>query len=113
MRSDNGLMKRRISILVDAETARQAKQRAGEERHPLSDLIQDALVQCLSNGKTTVNERKRAYHLFCERPMKIPRSMFSKKMCWTHEQGEFVLAINLAVSKKILDTTGHPLHNPV
>jgi hypothetical protein len=28
-------------------------------------------------------------------------------------QGEFVLAINLAVSKKILDTTGHPLHNPV
>jgi hypothetical protein len=30
-----------------------------------------------------------------------------------YTQGEFVLITNLAVSKKILDTTGHPLYNPV
>ena len=63
-----------MSVFVDAEIARQAKQRASEERHSLSDLIQDALVQYLSKGKTTPNERKRAYHLFCEQPMKIPRT---------------------------------------
>ena len=67
-------MKKRMSVFIDAKIARQAKQRAGEERRPLSDLIQRALLRYLSKGKAPPNERKRAYQLFCKQPMKIPRT---------------------------------------
>ena len=64
-------MKQKIGTVIEEEIVRLAKRRAAEEGRPLSDLIQDALVQYLRKGKATSKERKIAYHLFCERPMKI------------------------------------------
>jgi hypothetical protein len=43
-----------------------AIRRAAEERRPLSDLFRDALVQYLRKEAATPNERKMAYHLFCD-----------------------------------------------
>ena len=65
-------MKQKIGTLIEEEIMRLAKRRAAEERRPLSDLIQDALVQYLRKERPTPKERKIAYHLFCEQPMKIP-----------------------------------------
>ena len=38
-------MKRRIGIVIEQDTMRLAKRKAAEERIPVSDLIEDALVQ--------------------------------------------------------------------
>ena len=65
-------MKRKISTAIDAEILHLAKQKAAEERRPLHELIQAALAQYLRRNAATPKERKMAYHLFCERPMKIP-----------------------------------------
>ena len=65
-------MKQKIGTLIEEDIMRLAKRRAAEEGRPLSDLIQDALVQYLRKDAATPKERKMAYHLFCERPMKIP-----------------------------------------
>jgi hypothetical protein len=65
-------MKQKIGTLIEEDVMRLAKRRAAEEGRPLSDLIQDALVQYLRKDAATPKERKMAYHLFCERPMKIP-----------------------------------------
>ena len=65
-------MKQKIGTLIEEDIMRLAKRRAAEERRPLSDLIQDALVQYLRKEAATPKERNIAYHLFCEQPMKIP-----------------------------------------
>ncbi|MBI4523254.1 MAG: hypothetical protein HY695_05505 [Deltaproteobacteria bacterium] len=65
-------MKQKIGTLIEEDIMRLAKRRAAEEGRPLSDLIQDALVEYLRKDAATPKERKMAYHLFCERPMKIP-----------------------------------------
>lgn len=65
-------MKRKIGTLLEEEIMRLAKRRAAEEGRPLSDLIQDAIVQYLHKEAAPPKERKMAYLLFCERPMKIP-----------------------------------------
>ena len=65
-------MKQKIGTLREEDIMRLAKRRAAEEGRPLSDLIQDALVHYLRKEAATPKERKMAYHLFCERPMKIP-----------------------------------------
>jgi hypothetical protein len=65
-------MKQRISMVMDAEVARLAKKRAVEEHRTLSGSIQEALVKHLWKDAATPKKRKMAYHLFCERPMKIP-----------------------------------------
>ena len=65
-------MKQKIGTLIEEDIMRLAKRRAVEEGRPLSDLIQDALVQYLRKDAAMPKERKMAYHLFCERPMKIP-----------------------------------------
>jgi hypothetical protein len=64
-------MKQKIGTLIEEDIMRLAKRRAAEEGRPLSDLIQDALEQYLRKGGATPKERKAAFHLFCERPMKI------------------------------------------
>jgi hypothetical protein len=64
-------VKQKVGTLIEEEIMRLAKRRAIEEGRPLSDLIQDALVQYLRKDAATPKERKMAYHLFCERPMKI------------------------------------------
>jgi len=66
-------MKRKTGTLIEKDIMRLAKRRAAEEGRPLSDLIQDALVHYLRRVAATPEERKAAYHLFCERPMKRPR----------------------------------------
>jgi len=65
-------MKQKIGTLIEEDIMRLAKRKAAEEGRPLSDLIQDALEQYLRKGSATPKERKMAFHLFCERPMKIP-----------------------------------------
>jgi hypothetical protein len=65
-------MKQKMSIVIDAEIVRLAKQRAAEEGWTLSCLIQEALAKHLRKGAATRRERRMAYHLFCQRPMKIP-----------------------------------------
>jgi hypothetical protein len=65
-------MKQKMSIVLDAEIVRLAKKRAAKEQRTLSGLIQEALVKHLRKDAAMPTERKMAYHLFCERPMKIP-----------------------------------------
>jgi hypothetical protein len=65
-------MKQKIGTLIEEDIMRLAKRRAAEERRPLSDLIQDALVHYLRKDAATPKDRKIAYHLFCEQPMKMP-----------------------------------------
>ena len=64
-------MKQKISALIDAEILQLAKQRAAEERCPLGELIQEALANYLGKLATTPKQRKMAYQLFCQRPMKL------------------------------------------
>jgi len=56
-------MKQKIGTLIEEDIMRLAKRRAVEEGRPLSDLIQDALVQYLRKDAATPKERKMAYHL--------------------------------------------------
>ena len=65
-------MKQKLGMLIEEDIIRLAKRRAAEERRSLSDLIQDALVRYLRKEAATPDERRLAFHLFCERPMKIP-----------------------------------------
>ena len=65
-------MKQKISTVIEAEILRVAKQRTAEERRPLSALVREALMKYLGENAATPEERKMAYQLFCERPMKIP-----------------------------------------
>ena len=65
-------MKQKIGTRIEEHVLRLAKRRAAEEGRSLSDLIEDALVQYLRKDAATPAERKMAYHLFCERRMKIP-----------------------------------------
>jgi hypothetical protein len=59
-------------VFIEEDTVQLAKRKAAAERRPLSDLIQDAIVQYLRKEAVTPKERKMAFRLFCERPMKIP-----------------------------------------
>jgi len=69
-------MKQKVGTLIEEDIMRLAKRRAAEEGRPLSDLIQDALVQYLSPGAASAKEREMAYHLFCERPFKLTPEQF-------------------------------------
>lgn len=64
-------MKQKIGTLIDEEVMRLARRKAAEEGRSLSDLIQDALVHYLRQEPAAPKERRQAYQLFCERPMKI------------------------------------------
>ena len=67
-------MKRKIGILLEPDTMRLAKLRAAQQKWALSDLIEEALVQYLRKQRPTAEERKMAFQLFCEQPMKVPAS---------------------------------------
>ena len=64
-------MKQKIGTQIEEEIMKLAKRKAAEEGRSISDLIQDALVQYLSTGAESPKEREMAYHLFCERPLKL------------------------------------------
>jgi hypothetical protein len=70
-------VKQKIGTLIEEDIMRLAKRRALEEKRPLSDLIQDALVQYLHKDTATPKERQRAYQLFCEQPMAIASTRLS------------------------------------
>jgi hypothetical protein len=65
-------MKQKISIVMDEEIVRLAKERAAKEQRTLSQLIQETLVRQFRKETPTPAERRLAYTLFCEQPMKIP-----------------------------------------
>ena len=67
-------MKTSIRVRISTGIMRQLKQKAVKERCSLNQLIQDALLQYLSQEKAWHDERRRAYQLFCEQPMKISAS---------------------------------------
>lgn len=69
-------MKQKIGTLIDQKVIRLARRRAAEEGRALSDLIQDALVQYLSPDAATAKEREIAFHIFCERPLKLTPEQF-------------------------------------
>lgn len=71
-------MKQKVGTLIEQDVMRLAKRRAAEEGRPLSDLIQDALVQYLNTGAANSKERELAYHLFCERPFKLLPEQFQQ-----------------------------------
>jgi hypothetical protein len=66
-------MKQKISIVIDTVILRLAKKRAAEEQRTLSELIQESLAKHLRKKAATRKERRMAYRLFCERPMKVPQ----------------------------------------
>ena len=66
-------MKRKVGILLEEEVFKLAKHRALEEGRPLSDVIHESIVHCLSNKATDPRKREKAYHLFCKRRMRISR----------------------------------------
>ena len=65
-------MKKKIGTVIEENTMRLAKRKAAEEGRSLSEVIQDALVEYLRKEAATPKERRMAFHLFCEQPMKIP-----------------------------------------
>ena len=69
-------MKQKVGTLIEEDIMRRAKRRAADEGRPLSDLIQDALATYLSDRVVEPAQREAAYHLFCERPMKLTPSQF-------------------------------------
>ena len=66
------IMKQKIGTLIEEDIMRLAKRRAAKEGRPIGDLIRDAILLYLRKEAGTPKERKIAYHLFCEQPMKIP-----------------------------------------
>jgi len=71
-------MKQRVSLRLDAEILQLAKQRAAEERRPLGELIQEALMKYLGKQAATPEERQKAFELFCEQPMRLSGKQFRK-----------------------------------
>ena len=65
-------MKKKVGTVIEENTMRLAKRKAVEEGRSLSEVIQEALVQYLRKEAATPKERRMAFHLFCEQPMKIP-----------------------------------------
>ena len=71
-------MKQKIGTLIDEEVIKLAKIQAAEERRPLNDLIQDALVSYLNRNLSNPHERDAAYRLFCERPIRLSSAQFKQ-----------------------------------
>ncbi len=71
-------MKRKVGTLLEEEILKLAKHRALEKGRPLSDVIQESIVYCLSNKVPDPKKRERAYQIFCERPMRISKQQFKE-----------------------------------
>jgi hypothetical protein len=77
-RVGRGGIQKRIIILIEEEVLREAQERAAKEGRPLGELIHDALVSYLSNKGPFQRAREEAYHLFCERPMRLRKKQLRK-----------------------------------
>jgi len=71
-------MKKRIIFPMEEEVVMQAQERAAQEGRTLGDLIQDALICYLSKKRMDPRTQEEAYHLFCERPMRLSRKQFNE-----------------------------------
>jgi metal-responsive CopG/Arc/MetJ family transcriptional regulator len=69
-------MTRKIIISLEEDLVRLSRRRAREEGRPLSDLVQDAIMQYLDNKVQERDKRLEAYRTFCERPIRISREDF-------------------------------------
>ena len=69
-------MKQKIGTIIEENIMKLAKRRTAEEDRSLSDLIQDALVNYLNASATSSKEQDVAYHVFCERPLKLVPEQF-------------------------------------
>ncbi len=69
-------MKHKLGTLIEEKVMRLAKRQAAEEGRPLNELIEDALAQYLNGKRPSAREREMAYHVFCERPLKLTRGQF-------------------------------------
>jgi len=66
-------MKRKVGTLLEDEVMRAAKRQAAVEKRSLSDLIQDAIRQYLRRQPATSTERRMAYQVFCDQPMRVSK----------------------------------------
>lgn len=64
-------MKHKLGTLLEEKVMRLAKRRAAEERRPLNDLIEDALIRYLREHAPSPKEREAAYRAFCQSPFKL------------------------------------------
>ena len=71
-------MKRKVGTLLEEEVFKLAKHRALEEGRPLIDIIQESIVHYLSNRVPDPRKREKAYHLFCERAIRISKQQFKE-----------------------------------
>jgi len=69
-------MKKKVGNFIEEDVIRRAKRRAVEEGRPLSNVIQDALFSYLNVNVSDRQKRERAYHSFCEQPMRISKRQF-------------------------------------
>ncbi len=78
-------MRQKLGTLIEEKVMRLAKRRAAEEGRPLYEIIEEALTSYLNGQASSQNERKAAYHMFCERPLKLSRRQFRQILeedCW-------------------------------
>jgi len=78
-------MRQKLGTLIEEKVMRLAKRRAAEEGRPLYEIIEEALTSYLNGQASSHNEREAAYHMFCERPLKLSRRQFRQILeedCW-------------------------------
>ncbi len=78
-------MRQKLGTLIEEKVMRLAKRRAAEEGRPLYEIIEEALTSYLNGQASSQNEREAAYHMFCERPLKLSRKQFRQILeedCW-------------------------------
>ena len=78
-------MRQKLGTLIEEKVMRLAKRRAAEEGRPLYEIIEEALTSYLKGQASSQNEREAAYHMFCERPLKLSRRQFRQILeedCW-------------------------------
>ena len=69
-------MKQKVGTILERDLVKRAKQLAAKEGRPFSDLLQDALESYLSSRAPQPEQREAAYHLFCERPIRLTEEQF-------------------------------------
>ncbi len=78
-------MRQKLGTLIEEKIMRLAKRRAAEEGRPLYEIIEEALTHYLNGTAASSHERETAYHIFCERPLKLSRAQFRHVLeedCW-------------------------------
>jgi ribbon-helix-helix CopG family protein len=67
-------MKEKVGTVLESELMRAVKRQAAAEGRSISDLIQEAVSQYLRAQAASPRERRLAFQIFCEKPIKISKS---------------------------------------